>query len=128
MRVYDGWGDWVISWLEYRSSRSPHLTTSNCRVLNYLTFNIPLVVWLTMDQFRNILKEIDEAAVVDGVNMFQVFSRVVLPLATPGVVVGTILSFIFSWNEMLFALILTRSKARTAPVAATSFMSGYDLP
>ena len=97
-------------------------------VIIYLTFNIPLVVWLTMDQFRNILKEIDEAAVVDGVNMFQVFSRVVLPLATPGVVVGTILSFIFSWNEMLLALILTRSKARTAPVAATSFMSGYDLP
>jgi multiple sugar transport system permease protein len=97
-------------------------------VIIYLTFNIPLVVWLTMDQFRNIPKEIDEAAVVDGANMFQVFSRVVLPLATPGVVVGAILSFIFSWNEMLFALILTRSEARTAPVAATSFMSGYDLP
>lgn len=97
-------------------------------VLIYLTFNIPLVVWLTMDQFRSIPREIDEAAVVDGASMFQVFAQIVLPLATPGVIVGAILSFIFSWNEMLFALILTRSEARTAPVAATSFMSGYDLP
>lgn len=97
-------------------------------VIIYLTFNIPLVVWLTMDQFRNIPREIDEAAVMDGATMFQVFTRIVLPLATPGVVVSAILSFIFSWNEMLFALILTRSEARTAPVAATSFMSGYDLP
>jgi multiple sugar transport system permease protein len=97
-------------------------------IVIYLTFNIPLIVWLTMDQFRNIPREIDEAAVVDGASMFQVFIRIVLPLATPGVVVGAILSFIFSWNEMLFALILTRTEARTAPVAATSFMSGYDLP
>jgi multiple sugar transport system permease protein len=97
-------------------------------IVIYLTFNIPLIVWLTMDQFRNIPREIDEAAVVDGASMFQVFTRIVLPLATPGVVVGAILSFIFSWNEMLFALILTRTEARTAPVAATSFMSGYDLP
>jgi multiple sugar transport system permease protein len=97
-------------------------------VVIYLSFTIPLVVWLTMDQFRNIPREIDEAAVVDGASLFQVFLRVVLPLAMPGVIVGAILSFIFSWNEMLFALILTRSEARTAPVAATSFMSGYDLP
>jgi multiple sugar transport system permease protein len=97
-------------------------------IVIYLSFTVPLVVWLTMDQFRNIPREIDEAATVDGASLFLVFYKVVLPLAMPGVIVGAILSFIFSWNEMLFALILTRSEARTAPVAATNFMSGYDLP
>ena len=97
-------------------------------VILYLSFNIPLVVWITMDQFRGVPKSIEEAAVLDGATPFQAFVRCVLPLALPGVVVSAILSFIFSWNEMLFALVLTRSEARTAPVAATSFMSGYDLP
>jgi multiple sugar transport system permease protein len=97
-------------------------------VVIYLSFNVPIVVWISMDQFRAVPKEIDEAAVLDGCSMLQVFYKVVLPLAMPGVVVSAILSFIFSWNEMLFALILTRTEARTAPVAATSFMSGYDLP
>jgi multiple sugar transport system permease protein len=97
-------------------------------VVIYLSFNIPIVVWISMDQFRAVPREIDEAAVLDGCSMLQVFARVVLPLAMPGVVVSAILSFIFSWNEMLFALVLTRTEARTAPVAATAFMSGYDLP
>jgi multiple sugar transport system permease protein len=97
-------------------------------VVIYLSFNIPIVVWISMDQFRSVPREIDEAAVLDGCSMFEVFWRIVLPLAMPGVVVSAILSFIFSWNEMLFALVLTRTEARTAPVAATAFMSGYDLP
>ncbi|ADH64894.1 binding-protein-dependent transport systems inner membrane component [Allomeiothermus silvanus DSM 9946] len=94
----------------------------------YLTFNVPLVVWIVMDQFRAVPRELDEAAVVDGATPFIAFFRVVLPLATPGVVVSAILCFIFSWNELLYALVLTRAAARTAPVAATAFMSGYDLP
>lgn len=94
----------------------------------YLTFNLPIVVWIVMDQFRIIPRELDEAALVDGATPFAVFVRVALPLALPGVVVSGILSFIFSWNELLYALLLTRDTARTAPVAATAFMSGYDLP
>lgn len=94
----------------------------------YLTFNVPIVVWIVMDQIRNVPRDLDEAAIVDGATPFQAFSRVVLPLALPGVVVSAILCFIFSWNELLYALVLTRSASRTAPVAATSFMSGYDLP
>jgi multiple sugar transport system permease protein len=56
------------------------------------------------------------------------FWRIAVPLALPGIVVSAIFSFIFSWNELLFALILTRAGTRTAPVAATTFMSGYELP
>jgi multiple sugar transport system permease protein len=94
----------------------------------YLTFNIPIVVWIVMDQFRTVPRELDEAAVVDGATPFLAFFQVILPLTLPGIVVSAILCFIFSWNELLYALVLTRAASRTAPVAATSFMSGYDLP
>jgi multiple sugar transport system permease protein len=97
-------------------------------ILVYLTFTIPIVVWICSDQFRTIPKELDEAAMVDGASLWYSFFRISLPLATPGVVVAAILSFIFSWNELLYPLVLTRNNARTAPVSATSFMSGYDLP
>ncbi|MGE3294702.1 MAG: carbohydrate ABC transporter permease, partial [Geminicoccaceae bacterium] len=97
-------------------------------VLLYLTFNLPIVIWICSDQFRAIPRELDEAAMLDGLGRFQIFLRIALPLAAPGMVVSAILSFIFSWNELLFALIMTRSGTRTAPVAATTFMSGYELP
>jgi multiple sugar transport system permease protein len=97
-------------------------------VLVYLTFNLPIVVWICTDQFRGVPKDLDEAARLAGASRFTIFWRIALPLAMPGVAVSAIFSFIFSWNELLYALVLTRNTARTAPVAATSFMSGYDLP
>lgn len=97
-------------------------------VLIYLTFTVPIVIWICADQFRNVPRELDEAAFVDGASMAYGFFRISLPLAMPGVVVSAILTFIFSWNELMYPLVLTRDAARTAPVAATSFMSGYELP
>lgn len=97
-------------------------------VAMYLTFSIPIVVWICTDQFRSIPRELDEAAMVDGATPLTIFARVALPLALPGVVVSSILSFIFNWNELLFALFLTRGDGVTAPVRATSFLSGYDVP
>jgi multiple sugar transport system permease protein len=104
------------------------LDTPWALILIYLTFNVPIVVWICADQFRNIPKELDEAATLEGYNSFAIFWRVGLPLAMPAIAVSAIFSFIFSWNELLYALILTRSEAKTAPVVATSFMSGYELP
>jgi len=104
------------------------LDTPWALILIYLTFNVPIVVWICADQFRNIPKELDEAATLEGYNSFAIFWKIALPLATPGLAVSAIFSFIFSWNELLYALILTRSEAKTAPVVATSFMSGYELP
>jgi multiple sugar transport system permease protein len=96
-------------------------------VLVYLTFSIPLVVWLCIDQFRAIPREVDEASHVDGANLWQTFLLVNLPLAIPGIVVSAILVFITSWNELLFALLLTRNEARTAPVEAANFMTGFGI-
>ena len=97
-------------------------------ILLYLTFNLPVVIWICADQFRGVPRELDDAALIDGLGRFGMFWRIAVPLALPGIVVSAIFSFIFSWNELLFALILTRAGTRTAPVAATTFMSGYELP
>jgi multiple sugar transport system permease protein len=104
------------------------LDTQVVLILIYLTFNVPIVIWICADQFRNIPKELDEAATLEGYGSFGIFWRIGLPLAAPGIAVSAIFSFIFSWNELLYALVLTRRYAQTAPVVATSFMSGYELP
>jgi multiple sugar transport system permease protein len=104
------------------------LDTQLVLILIYLTFNIPIVVWICTDQFRNIPKELDEAATLEGYSSFEIFWRIALPLGAPGLAVSAIFGFIFSWNELLYALVLTRNAAKTAPVVATSFMSGYELP
>lgn len=96
-------------------------------VLVYLTFNVPLVVWLCTDQFRLVPKDVDEAAMVDGATQWQTFFRINLPLAAPGIAVSSILCFLFSWNEFLFAFVLTRASARTAPVEANNFVTDYGI-
>jgi len=103
------------------------LDTHLVLILAYLTFNVPLVIWLCIDQFRAIPREVDQAALVDGANPWQVFFSITLPLAIPGVVVSAILCFVFSWNEFLFALVLTQAAAKTAPVEAANFMTGFGV-
>ena len=104
------------------------LDTHFVLILVYLTFTLPIVVWICTDQFRSIPPELEQAARLDGVDQFGIFWRIYLPLGLPGVAVSAIFSFIFSWNELLYALVLTQRAVRTAPVAATNFMSGYELP
>ncbi len=96
-------------------------------ILVYLTFNVPLVVWLCTDQFRLVPREVDEAALVDGANQWQAFFRINLPLAAPGIAVSAILCFLFSWNEFLFAFVLTREETRTAPVEANNFVTDFGI-
>ena len=97
-------------------------------ILIYLTFNLPIVIWICTDQFRSIPFELDEAASLEGASQWRIFRSICLPLAMPGVAVSGIFSFIFSWNELMFALVLTRTDAKTAPAMAVSFMEGYNLP
>ncbi len=97
-------------------------------ILMYLTFTLPIVIWICTDQFRSIPKELDEAALLEGASQWRIFRSICLPLAMPGVAVSSILSFIFSWNELLFAYILAPKAAKTAPAMAITFMEGYDVP
>jgi multiple sugar transport system permease protein len=105
------------------------LNTRIVLVLIYLTFNLPIVVWICTDQFRSIPPDIEQSARLEGANQFDIFWRIYLPLGIPGVAVSAIFAFIFSWNELLYALVLITSQGlKTAPVVATNFMSGYELP
>jgi multiple sugar transport system permease protein len=104
------------------------LDTHIVLILIYLTFNLPIVIWICTDQFRSIPRDIDEAAVLDGAKPFHIFWKICLPLAAPGIAVSAIFSFIFSWNELMYALVLTRKVAKTAPAMAVGFMEGYHLP
>ena len=97
-------------------------------ILMYLTFTLPIVIWICTDQFRSIPRELDEAAMPEGACQWRIFRSICLPLAMPGVAVSSILAFIFSWNELLFAYILAPKAAKTAPAMAVTFMEGYDVP
>lgn len=104
------------------------LDTHLVLILIYLTFNLPIVIWICTDQFRSIPYDLNEAATLEGASPFRIFRSICLPLAMPGVAVSAIFSFIFSWNELMYALVLTRNTAKTAPAMAVSFMEGYNLP
>lgn len=103
------------------------LNTRLVLIIVYLTFNLPLVIWLCIDQFRAVPREVEQAAFVDGAGQWRVFGSIALPLAVPGIAVSGILCFVFSWNEFLFSLVLTREETRTAPVEAANFMTGFGV-
>ena len=105
------------------------LNTRMVLILIDLTFNLPIVIWICTDQFRSIPRDVEESARLEGADQFNIFWRIYLPLGLPGVAVSAIFAFIFSWNELLYALVLITSQGlKTAPVVATNFMSGYELP
>lgn len=110
--------------------RSLHLIdTFPGLVLPYLTFAMPLTVWLLVGFFRQLPREIEEAALVDGATRLQAFLKIVLPLAAPGVTATAILTFLYCWNEFLFALTFTLSPERqTVPVAIALFRGQYQVP
>ncbi|MEI6388071.1 MAG: carbohydrate ABC transporter permease [Spirochaetota bacterium] len=94
--------------------------------LAHTSFNVPYVIWLLLPFFTAVDKSYEEAAMVDGCTRFGVFRRVFLPIVSPGLVVGAVFAFINSWNEFLYALILTGINARTAPVSLNSLI-GSDI-
>lgn len=98
------------------------LDTPWCLIITYLTMNLPFVVWMMKGFFEEIPREIEESALIDGCSDWGIFLRIALPLVAPGLAATAILVFIFSWNEFIFALILTGTKAVTLPVGIIGFM------
>ncbi|MFB6111810.1 MAG: carbohydrate ABC transporter permease [Halobacteriaceae archaeon] len=93
--------------------------------LLYMTFNVPLTVWLMRSFFQDIPQAVEEAALIDGYSRFQAFYKVALPLVSPGLVATTLLVWLFSWNEFQFALVFTRSATRTFPPLITVLVGGH---
>ena len=93
-------------------------------ILPYITFALPLALWVLAAFFRQIPWDLEKAARVDGATPLQAFAHVIVPLAAPGVFTAAILVFILAWNDFLFAITLTSSHdARTVP-AAIAFFTG----
>lgn len=99
------------------------LNTRGALIASYLSFNLPFLVWMLMGFVEGIPRELEEAGVIDGASRFQCVTRIVFPLAAPGVMASGILSFILCWNEFLFALILMAEKKSTIPIVLAAMQT-----
>jgi trehalose/maltose transport system permease protein len=98
-------------------------------VLPYLSFAMPLTIWLLTGFFRQLPAELEAASLVDGAGRWRTFWEIVLPVAWPGVATTAILTFLYCWNEFLFALSFTLGPERyTVPVAIALFRGQYQVP
>lgn len=95
-------------------------------ILTYLTFGLPLSIWLLKGFYDNIPPQLEQAARIDGASRFQAFLRVVMPLSSPGIIATTIYSFVQAWNEYIYALTFLTSKEKlTLPVGLQQFFTEY---
>lgn len=103
--------------------RQVHLTDNLIGlILVYIGANLPLVIWMMKGFFDDLPVDMEESALIDGASRLGACVRIALPLVAPGLAATAILTFIFTWNEFLFALILTGRNAQTLPVAVTLFV------
>lgn len=112
----------LIPWY-FLFSQFKMVGTYQVLILTHVFVTMPLVVAIMTSFFEGLPEELEEAAQVDGSTRVGAFLRVVLPLSVPGIATSAILSFIFSWNNFLFALVLSNQNTRTLPVAISNFTS-----
>lgn len=106
----------LFQWLELTGTLVPI-------VISHLVITVPIVVWVMISFFEGLPGELEEAALVDGATIWQAFRHVAMPLARPGITVATILAFIFSWNNFVFAMVLAGRETRTLPVAVNNMLT-----
>jgi multiple sugar transport system permease protein len=93
-------------------------------ILLYTAFSLPYVIWMMRGYIEDIPIELEESALVDGLTRWQTFWKVVVPMARSGLFATAVFTFIFSWNEFLFALVLTRTEVVTYTVQVTHYFGG----
>jgi len=91
--------------------------------ITHLIITLPMVIWLMVSFFEGMPAELEDAAMIDGCSRLQSFLIIVLPLVRNGIATSAIISFIFSWNQFLFSLILSGPRTKTVPVAVYNFIS-----
>lgn len=107
------------------ASRLGLIDTWPVLVIPYAAFGLPMMIWMLRSSIKQIPFEIEEAAMIDGASHISILRHVVLPLLTPGLISASLLAGATSWNEFLFALTLTRSAVKTAPVGISEFTDMY---
>jgi multiple sugar transport system permease protein len=85
---------------------------------------VPFIIWLMVPHFENLPQELFEAAMIDGCSENKIFFKILLPLVRPGIITAALMSFIYSWNNFLFALVLSGYETKTLPMAVYNFI-GY---
>jgi multiple sugar transport system permease protein len=90
-------------------------------IILYMAFALPYVIWMMRGYIEDIPVELEESALIDGCSRWQVLLKVVIPMARTGMFATAVFAFIFSWNEFLFALVLTRTEVITYPVQVTHY-------
>ncbi len=106
----------IFQWLNLTGTLTP-------LVITHLVITVPIVVWVMIGFFEGLPGELEEAALVDGATIWQAFRHVAMPLARPGITVAMILSFIFSWNNFIFGVVLAGRETRTLPVAVYNVLT-----
>lgn len=96
-------------------------------VIMNTSFNLPLVIWLMMGFFQQLPKELEESGMIDGCNFFSRFFRIILPIVKPGLIASAMLTFVATWNEFLFAVILSIKNTKTLPVVIAGFITDRGL-
>jgi sorbitol/mannitol transport system permease protein len=96
-------------------------------IVLYTSMNLPIAVWMMRSFLNEIPRALPEAASIDGAGLITLLRRIILPIASPGIAATCLICFIFSWNELLFALVLTSVVAQTGPVFLTSFVTSEGL-
>lgn len=91
--------------------------------LSHLLINLPFIIWIMIPYFDSLPKELEEAAIVDGSSILGLFFRIILPLSVPGIITASLLSFIFSWNNLVFSMALAGGNTQTLPLAIFNFIS-----
>jgi len=99
------------------------IDTYTALTITHLIITLPMVIWLMVSFFEGMPAELEDAAMIDGCSRFQSFLVIVLPLVRNGIATSAIISFIFSWNQFLFSLILSGPRTKTVPVAVYNFIS-----
>ena len=103
------------------------LDTHLAVIITHLTFNVPFATWVMKSFFDGIPKDLEESALVDGCTLKGAFFRVVLPVSLPGLIATSVMLFMFSWNEFLIQLFLTRSAVKPLPTLIPRFYGGHDI-
>ena len=101
--------------------------TLTALVITHLVITVPIIVYIMAGHFETLPKELEEAALIDGGSVWTTFRYIALPLARPGIVVGAILAFIFSWNNFIFGAVLSNRETRTLPVAVYNVLTFEQL-
>jgi len=96
-------------------------------IIANLTFTLPFMIWTLLGFFESLPAEIEDAGLVDGCTRLQVLRYIVLPMAAPGIMATGIISFVFCWNEFIFALLLSGNNSRTLPIGVANFLTQYGI-